>query len=88
MLKLALKLKFEGGLLKFQANKNDKYVIYPKRDIRTNIVLDEHNVGHYKAAANFSKIRETYYWKGMLKQIVAMINKCLVCHRNDIVAPV
>ncbi|MFM7852990.1 MAG: integrase zinc binding domain-containing protein, partial [Flammeovirgaceae bacterium] len=71
----------------FRPKLSEEFKIYPKAEDRANIINKPYHIGHFKAASTYTKLKETYYWRKMFDQIVSVINKCLVCQRNDRINP-
>jgi len=59
------------------------FLIYPRPDERSEILLSYHNLGHFATDATYKRILEKYYWKNMYKDVERFVKRCLTCQRNS-----
>ena len=83
--KLVNNFRFHDGNIEFyKKSKNGcKYLIYPRKEDRGPLVEDYHSVGHFMAHTTYERLSEKYFWKNMKNDIINMINKCIICIRNN-----
>jgi len=85
---LALVKKFRLVANELQVLHNGQYLIYPHKEEKVELINRFHSLGHFKAASTYQNLLKEYYWKGMPKQVVDFVSRCMVCNRNDRVAPI
>ncbi len=61
---------------------NEKWVFYPPKEMRNDLIISCHNIGHFGANATLQRVRERYFWKNMTTQVEATIKRCATCQRQ------
>ena len=70
----------EKGLLYFQ----DRLYIPPHKDIKLQILLKAHDIpiaAHPSYIKTYNTLRKSFWWKGMKKEILPYVTRCLSCQR-------
>jgi len=80
---LATQFSLIGAKLLYKKNKTDKYLIYPKRDEREQLIKKEHQIDHFASESVCNSLKIHYFWRNMIKQIFDVISRCETCYRND-----
>jgi hypothetical protein len=52
---------------------NEKWVFYPPKEMRNDLIRSCHNIGHYGSYATLQRLRERYFWKNMTIQVETTI---------------
>ncbi|CAF1063155.1 unnamed protein product [Brachionus calyciflorus] len=56
---------------------------YPKTEDRDTIIKKAHSFRHFQAESTYNRIKDEYYWHGMVYDINQMVKQCMVCQRNN-----
>jgi hypothetical protein len=76
--------KYEDGKIKYRNNKsNNIFVEVPEKEKRRDIIEKAHLLGHFQRFSTYNRLRDEYYWKNMMKDIIRVIKECEVCQRNQ-----
>jgi hypothetical protein len=54
----------------------------PKCSIRDNLLKEKHSgglAGHFGHDKTFAQLRNSYYWLGMRKKVIKLVNRCRIC---------
>jgi hypothetical protein len=51
----------------------EEYLEVPKKEERRDIIEKAHPLGHFQTEATAARVREKYFWRGMVKDIVSII---------------
>ncbi len=62
----------------------DRYVL--PHDFRK-MVLDECHGGHFDFSRTYEKIKERFYWSGMVKDTALFVDSCIECQRRNHAKP-
>ena len=65
-------------------NKNNKMLLVPKVNERTNIIIKAHALGHFQKDTTVKRIRDEYFWKDLEKDVDIYIRNCDICKRNNV----
>ena len=79
--------KLEKNILYYKKNSDSEYVEIPKIEERMSIMAQAHNFGHFQLESTYDRIKEKFYWKGIVKDIDKFIQSCLTCQRNQKIFP-
>ena len=72
--------KWNDNKLMFRKNiQNDKYLEIPRKNVRNDIILKAHLLGHFQTESTMNRIKEKYIWKGLEKDTIAVISQCKEC---------
>ena len=63
---------------------SDKYLEVPSVAQRADIVAKAHNLGHFAAHNTYLRIRDNFYWKSLVTDIVAFCRACATCQRFNL----
>ncbi|CAF1073837.1 unnamed protein product, partial [Brachionus calyciflorus] len=63
--------------------KNNIHLIYPDIDERKEIINKAHAFGHFQSESTYNRIKDDYYWHGMVDGIKQSIKECKPCQRNN-----
>ena len=74
---------FNGLNILYSKNKNKFFLICPPLNKRTDIINVAHLIGHFRVQSTYDRVRERYYWPKMFATIKQVIDRCLVCIRNE-----
>ena len=77
--KLSQQYKLENGTLLIRKPDSNKYLIYPRKNERNELIEKAHLLGHFQAEATFKRLAEAYFWKNMIDDITTHIEKCEEC---------
>ena len=81
--KLALFYSYNGYNILYSKSKKDFKLIVPELNKRKEIITMAHLIGHFRVQATYDRLKLRYYWPNMIKQVKEVIDKCLVCIRNE-----
>ena len=55
--------KQDNGLWYRKKVNMDKWVKYPPLEIRNDLIMSAHSLGHFGVAATLNRLQERYFWK-------------------------
>ena len=61
---------------------NNNYLEIPHKSLRKEIILNAHLLGHFQTLSTMNRIKEKYWWKGMERDTIDVIAKCIPCQEN------
>jgi hypothetical protein len=86
---LAKKYSLEDDILKYKKNQeSEDYLIIPKPELRKELVMKEHLLGHFQTQTTFDRLKTRFYWPKMWDFIERVIRTCLPCQRNSKIHPI
>jgi len=78
--KLIEHYQWKDNQLLYKPNvEKEEYLVVPKRDERRDVIEKAHLLGHFQAEATAARVREKYFWRGMIKDIERIIKLCKQC---------
>jgi hypothetical protein len=78
--KLIEHYQWKDNQLLYKPNvEKEEYLVVPKRDERRDVIEKAHLLGHFQAEATAARVREKYFWRGMIKDIEKIIKLCKQC---------
>jgi hypothetical protein len=60
-------------------NNKEEFLIVPKKEERRDVIEKAHLLGHFQTEATAARVREKYFWRGMVKDIERIIKLCKQC---------
>ncbi|CAF0845906.1 unnamed protein product [Brachionus calyciflorus] len=72
---------FDGKKILIQ--RKNLYFEYPRTEDRETIVNQAHSLGHFQAESTYNRLKDEYYWHGMVNYINQFVKQCTVCQRNN-----
>lgn len=76
-----IEFSISEGLLRYKC----KVVVGADSILRSTIIEEVHNSsydGHFEINATYMRMKNSFYWPGMKKDIIATIQSCHVCQKN------
>ena len=74
--------KMDNGLW-YRKNTNGlKWVKYPPKEIRNDLILSAHSLGHFGVSATLNRLQERYFWKKMSIHVESTVKRCSTCQRH------
>ena len=61
--------------------------IYSKEDLRKELILNAHLLGHFGSSTTYERIKNQYFWRKMTKDIDFYLKRCKTCQRNNNMIP-
>jgi hypothetical protein len=63
--------------------KDDKNLKVPEKEKRMDLVVNAHLLGHFGTEATYQRLKETYYWYRMYKDVARICHACKVCNQHN-----
>jgi len=67
-----------------QTNDGTKKLKVPKIQDRHELIKKAHLLGHFGTQSTKERLQESYWWKGMTKDVEHMVDNCLTCGRHKL----
>ena len=80
--------KLENETLFFKKDINSNYLIWPKVAERRELIMNAHILGHFQAASTYEKLKDQYFWKNMMDDVINTVRECLTCQRHQKIKPI
>lgn len=83
-------LENNNEIFYYKKNKNDsnkqmKYLVVPHFFQRSEIIMNNHKLGHFQAEITLKRIQERFYWKNMKQEVEQAVKNCDGCiHEHKI----
>jgi hypothetical protein len=61
-------------------------IIVPK-SLRSKVLEEIHNSGHFDFKRTYDKVRKRYYWQGMVKDTLLFVKSCIRCQQRNPTEP-
>lgn len=72
----------------FFIHKDNKWKTVPKLELRRDLILKAHCLGHFENETVYNRLKEKYFWKGMIKDIDHFVKRCTTCQRMKTMTPI
>ena len=63
--------------------KDNKSKLVPRPEERRKLIEKAHVIGHFQAASTYCRLKEEYWWKNMVKDVIGAVKQCTVCQRHQ-----
>lgn len=73
--------KFENETLYYRKDTNSKFLIWPVKAERRELITKAHLLGHFQAASTYEKLKENYFWKNMISDVINVVKECITCQK-------
>ena len=83
VLRIEKDYKIEQGKVMVKRKNIKKFVKYPPKAERKQIIANCHNEAHFMAESTYNALKDEFYWKKMQDDIINFVNNCKVCLRNN-----
>ena len=74
--------KQNEGLCYWKIINSEKWARYPPQEVRNDLIMSAHLLGHFGVAATLNRLQERYFWKKMATQEESLIKRCSTCQRH------
>ncbi|CAF1103419.1 unnamed protein product [Brachionus calyciflorus] len=75
--------KLENEILYYRKDINSKFLIWPKKAERRELITKAHLFGHFQAASTYDKLKENNFWKNMINDVINVVRECITCQRHQ-----
>ena len=80
--KVAQNYRYDRNIIKYKRPGDNSWRTIPAPNLRTDLIMKAHLIGHFLAQSTYDRQKPDFYWKGMKFQVVNVIKLCEVCARN------